>query len=71
MQKVIIFRNELNPDGYGDFIECTDCGGLSLAAVGRNACPLCGSSNLSWAHGEHQECDAETLEKLGYMIENR
>lgn len=66
---VRVYTDCLNADGYGDFVRCSDCGKLMLMQLGGTACGNCESENLEWADEEHQECNVEELEQMGYVIE--
>lgn len=65
---VTVFSDQLNADGYGDLVKCTDCGTLQLAELGTESCGLCKGHNLMWADEEHQECDTDTLIRQGYAV---
>lgn len=67
---VMVFSEQLNADGRGDFIKCIDCGTLQLAALGAESCGSCKGHNLMWADEKRQECDKDTLILQGYVILN-
>lgn len=67
-EPVIVFRDKLSVDGYGDFIRCLDCGRLMLVEAGDENCALCGSENLQWAEDEYEEADVAAIESLGYSV---
>lgn len=69
MNKIVkVYEDCLNADGYGDFVKCCDCGSLMLMQTGGTACGECESENLQWADEEHQECNVEELEQMGYIV---
>ncbi len=66
---VRVYADSLSADRRGDFVRCSDCGGLMLVQLGGTVCRECERGNLQWADEEHQECSIEELEQLGYIVE--
>lgn len=65
---VIAYPDQLNADGYGDFIRCIDCGKLQLVQFGTARCSSCKSENLIWCNIKQPECDISELIQQGYMV---
>lgn len=65
---VTVYQNQLNADGYGDFIKCIDCGKLQLVQLGAAQCDACKSENLIWCNIKQPECDTDELIRQGYTI---
>lgn len=65
---VTVYPDQLNADGYGDFIKCLDCKKLQLVQFGAVQCGACKSENLLWCEAGHPECDADELIRQGYTI---
>ena len=70
-KKVIVYADQLNADGIGDFVQCVNCGALLLVGIGEEVCPKCKDEMFVWVDNEHQECSIEELEKMGYEVEVR
>lgn len=62
---VDIYTKELNADGYGDFVKCSDCERKMLIGLGKEIFLSCSSRNLTWAD-ESAEHTAESSRQLGY-----
>lgn len=70
-KKVIVYADQLDADGIGDFVKCLNCGALLLVVIGEDTCPKCKDEMLTWADKKHQECSVEELEQMGYEVEVR
>lgn len=69
--KVKIYFNQLTYDQIGDFVNCQDCGQISLMGIGKRRCPNCKSHNLFWEIGLHDQklSIKDVTTKYGYDAE--
>ena len=65
---VYVRLKDLTFDQYGDFVKCNFCGEHLLLKHGASHCPRCGSENLSWVDGYHEEMSLSEIADQGFTV---